>query len=55
MNFFMLVLHIILVVLNSYLTVSYWMQGNTRISMLWATTVMLWFAQAMIDIVKIIR
>ena len=54
MNIFMLVLHIILVVLNSYLTISNWMQGNTEISILWGTTVILWFAQVILDISKII-
>lgn len=54
MNIFMLVLHIILVVLNSYLTISHWMQGNTGISILWGTTVILWLAQVILDIAKII-
>ena len=54
MNIFMLVLHIILVVLNSYLTISNWMQGNTGISILWGTTVILWLAQVILDIAKII-
>ena len=54
MNIFMLVLHIILVVLNSYLTISHWMQGNKGISILWGTTVILWFAQVILDIAKII-
>ena len=50
----MLVLHIILVVLNSYLTISHWMQGNTGISILWGTIVILWLAQVILDIAKII-
>ena len=54
MNIFMLALHIILVVLNSYLTVSHWMKGNNGISLLWGTTVILWFAQVILDIDKII-
>lgn len=54
MNIFMLVLHIILVILNSYLTISHWMKGNTAISILWGTTVVLWFAQVILDIAKII-
>lgn len=54
MNIFMLVLHIILVILNSYLTISHWKQGNTEISILWGITVVLWFAQVILDIAKII-
>ena len=50
----MLVLHIILVVLNSYLTISNWMYGNKTSSILWGTTVILWFAQVILDIAKII-
>ena len=54
MNIFMLVLHIILVVLNSYLTISQWKQGNKAASILWGITVILWFAQVILDIAKII-
>lgn len=54
MNIFMLVLHIVLVVLNSYLTISNWKQGNKGISILWGITVILWFALVILDIAKII-
>ena len=54
MNIFMLALHIILVLLNSYLTISNWMDGNKASSVLWGTTVLLWFAQVILDIAKII-
>lgn len=54
MNIFMLALHIILVVLNGYLTISNWMDGNKASSILWGITVLLWFTQVIIDIVKII-
>lgn len=54
MNIFMLVLHIILVVLNSYLTISNWIDGNKVLSILWGITVVLWLAQVVLDIAKII-
>ena len=52
MNIFILVLHIVLVVLNSFLTISHWKQGNKALSVLWGITVVLWFAQVISDIVK---
>ena len=54
MNIIMLALHIILVVLNSCLTIFNWIDGNKIASILWGMTVVLWFAQVFLDIAKII-
>ena len=53
MQILLLVLHIILVVLNTYLSIFNFKNGDTMIGVLWATTVPLWMINVVADIIKL--
>ena len=49
----LLVLHITLVVLNTWLSVMNFKNGNTMAGALWAVTVPLWMINVVMDIIKL--
>lgn len=49
----LLVLHIILVVLNTFLSIMNFRNGEPAIGTLWAITVPLWAIQVVADIIKL--
>ena len=53
MQILLLVLHIALVALNTYLAISNFKLGETMIGTLWATTVPLWMINVVADIIKL--
>lgn len=50
MRVLLLVLHILLVGLNTYLSISNFKRGEPMIGILWATTVPLWMLSVAMDI-----
>ena len=53
MQMVLLVLHIMLVILNTYLAISNFKLGETMVGVLWATTVPLWMINVVADIIKL--